>query len=247
MPNPVISFLRFFSNALIDFVFPPRCFGCDQEIDQGLVCPKCFTQVTTNALGVCPVCGLPQDDYQECKHLLLVSGVKPHTLFRIRALGKYLPPYKGLVRNFKYRSKTKIGKTLGLGLANVINSDPILSRARYLVPIPLHPARLRERGYNQSLLLAQETAFNSGITLFDCLKRVKYTKSQTKLEYVARLKNIRGAYQIKPDMDKPLRDTRIILIDDVITTGATLSEAAKVLKDNGAREIYAAVVITAQV
>jgi ComF family protein len=168
-------------------------------------------------------------------------------LSRIRALGKYQPPYKGLVHHFKYQAKTKISKVLGLGLANLINSDPILSRARYLVPIPLHPARFRERGYNQSLLLAREAGFSSGISVLDCLKRVKYTKSQAQLDYEQRLKNIRNAYQLKLNMDKSLQDARIILIDDVVTTGTTLSEAAKTLKENGAAEIYAAVVTTAQV
>lgn len=247
MFNTITRYLKTLSSALLDFIFPCRCFGCDKEIDTGFTCEKCFSQITTTALGVCPICGLPQDYKEECKHLLIHSGVRLHTLTRIRALGKYMPPYKGLVHNFKYQHKTKISKILGLGLANLVSSDPILSRARYIVPIPLHPARLRERGFNQSLLLAQEASFCSGIAMLDCLKRIKYAKSQTQLDYEERVKNIRDAYQVKSDIVKTLKDTRIILIDDVITTGATLSETAKVLKENGVSEVYGAVVTSAQV
>jgi ComF family protein len=237
----------FFIRSILDFIFPPRCFGCDKEIDKGFVCDKCFTQVTTNALGTCPVCGLPKSDNEECEHRLFLSGVRPHTLSRIRALGKYQPPYKGLVHNFKYQNKKKISKVLGLGLANLVNSDPVLSRADYIIPIPLHPARMRERGFNQSLLLAQEAAFGSGITLLDCLKRRKNTKSQTRFDYALRMKNIRDAYQMKADLSTFVKDRRVILVDDVITTGATLTEAAKVLKENGAADVYGIVVTTARV
>ncbi|MBS4015837.1 MAG: ComF family protein [Candidatus Latescibacteria bacterium] len=247
MLNSVGAYLKFFSSAILDFVFPPRCFGCDKEIDKGLICDKCLTQVTTGALGTCPVCGLPKSDNEECIHQLFLSGVRPHTLARIRALGKYAPPYFGLIHNFKYQQKKKIGKILGLALANLVNSDPVLSRARYIIPIPLHPARLRERGYNQSLILAQEASFCSGITLLDCLKRIKYTKSQTQLDYQHRMKNIRDAYKLKSEYTGLIKDSRVILIDDVITTGATLSEAAKTLKENGAGDIYGAVVTAAQV
>ena len=233
--------------SLIDFIFPPRCFGCDKDIDSGMVCSKCFTQVTTVALGVCPICGLPTSFKEECTHPLLLSGLRPNILSRIRALGKYITPYKGLVHNFKYQNKKKLARVLGLGLANVISSDPILSRADYIVPIPLHSARLRERGYNQALLLAQEAAFSSGVTLKDCLVRKKYTRSQTELDYMSRTKNISGAYKIKTNLDFSLKDRKVILIDDVITTGATLSEAAKILIENGISEVYGAVVTTARI
>lgn len=239
--------LKHLSVAFLDFIFPPRCYGCDKDLEQGIICEKCFIQVTTNALGVCPICGMPKDWEERCEHLIFKSGVKTNTLTRIRALGKYVPPYKGLVHNFKYQNKRKIAQVLGLGLANVISSDPVLSRADFIVPIPLHPARLRERGYNQSLLLARETAFNSGITLLDCLQRKKNTKSQTKLDYILRTENIKDAYQLKENLAVSLEDKRVILIDDVITTGATLSEAGKVLLQNGVKEVYGLVVTTARI
>ena len=246
MFNIISSSIKTLSCAILDFVFPPRCFGCDKDIDKGLVCDKCFAQITTNALGTCPICGLPKSSEDECNHLILLTGLNPRSLSRVRALGKYKPPYKGLVHNFKYQHKTKISKILGLGLANLINSDPILSRARYIVPIPLHPARLRERGFNQSLLLAQEASFGSGISLLDCLARKKNTKSQTQFDYKLRMENIRDAYQMKSGFNALLKEQRVILVDDVITTGATLTEAAKVLKENGVSDVYGIVVTAAQ-
>jgi ComF family protein len=186
--------------------------------------------------GTCPICGLPKNYDKDCNHPLILSDVKPAALSRIRALGKYVTPYKGLVHNLKYQNKRKLARVLGLGLANVINSDPILSRADYIIPIPLHSTRLRERGFNQALLLAKEASFSSGITLADCLTRKKNTRSQTQFNYRARMKNISGAYQFKPSLDFSIKDRRAILVDDVITTGATLAEAANVLVQNGARE-----------
>jgi ComF family protein len=242
----IVRNLKIIVNALLDFLFPPRCFGCDKDIDAGMVCNKCFTQITTSALAVCPICGMPKS-YDDCRHPLFHSGTKINRLTRIRALGKYVTPFKGLIHNFKYQSKTKLSQVLGLGLANLINSDPILSRADYIVPIPLHPARLRERGFNQSLLLAQESAFCSGVQLKDCLLRKKNTRSQTKFDYKSRQENINDAFQLKPNLAFPLKDKRVILVDDVITTGATLSEAADTLIKNGVKEVYSVVVTTAQV
>jgi ComF family protein len=247
MSSILVSDIRLVFHSLLDFIYPPRCFGCDKDIDQGLVCNNCFTKLTTTALGVCPVCGLPKADNEECLHPLITGGITSITLTRIRALGTYTTPYKGLVRNFKYNRKTKLAKILGMGLNNLITSDPILSRADYLAPIPLHPARLRERGFNQSLLLAEQTSANSGFKLFDCLHRIENTKSQTQFNYKSRISNIRGAFEIKPNFRPMLKNKRVILVDDVITTGATLTEAAKVLIINGASEVYGIVVATAKV
>jgi ComF family protein len=233
--------------SILDFIFPPRCFGCDKDIDSGIICDKCFSHVTTSALGVCSICGLPRSHDEKCTHPIMHAGIRINTLTRIRALGNYTTPYKGLVHNFKYQNKKKIAKVLGLGLSNLINSDPILSRADYVVPIPLHPARLRERGYNQSLLLAQEASFSSGITLHDCLIRKKNTPSQTQFDYKARAENISGAYQFRNNLGFTIKDKRFVLVDDVITTGATLTEAAKTLIENGASEVYGVVVTTARV
>ncbi len=247
MSSILVSDVRLVFHSLLDFIYPPRCFGCDKDIDQGLVCSNCFTKLTTTALGVCPICGLPKDNNNECLHPLLQSGNVPNVLARIRALGTYTTPYKGLIHNFKYNSKTKLAKILAMGLSNLITSDPILSRADYLAPIPLHPARLRERGFNQSLLLAEQTSANSGFKLLDCLRRIENTKSQTQFNYKTRITNIRGAFEIKLKYQPAIKNKRVILIDDVITTGATLSEAAKTLITNGAVEVYGAVVATAKV
>ncbi|MCX8014814.1 MAG: ComF family protein [candidate division WOR-3 bacterium] len=232
-------------NALLDFIFPPVCFGCDKDIESGFICDKCYTKVTTTALGVCPICGMPKDYDDKCRHILFHNREKINKLTRIRALGKYLPPYLGLIHNFKYYHKKKVAKVLGLGLTNLINSDPILSRADYLTPIPLHPARLRERGFNQSLLLAHETALGSGIKLNDCLRRKRNTKSQTSYDHQKRISNVANAFALKPKLELPIKDRKVILIDDVITTGATLVEAADTLIKNGASEVYAVTVATA--
>ncbi|MEO0074568.1 MAG: ComF family protein [candidate division WOR-3 bacterium] len=237
--------IQFLINSIQDFIFPPQCLGCNKDIDEGFICKKCYTIVTTSALINCPICGLPYDHTEKCSHPTLKYN-KSSPLKRIRVLGKYKMPYQNLIHHFKYQQKTEVGKLFGFALARLIISDPILSRARYLVPIPLHPARLRERGFNQSLLLSQEISLNTNLVVLDCLKRVKNTKSQTELNFALRVKNVENAFAIKPGFLEITKQSLIILVDDVITTTATISEASRVLQLNNAQEISAVAVAMAK-
>lgn len=246
MIKNTLNVLRFLRQSLLDFIFPPKCLGCNQDLNEGFVCNKCYTIITASVLPCCSICGLPYDHSEKCSHPILKYNNQTSVLDRIRALGKYQIPYQGLIHHFKYQQKTKIGKLLGFALAKLIMSDPILSRARYLVPIPLHPARLRERGFNQSLLLAQEISINTNLGVLDCLKRVKNTKSQTDLNYLSRLKNIKNAFQIKNKFQEIIKNNYLIIVDDVITTTATVSEAASILKSCQAHEVSAVAVALAQ-
>jgi ComF family protein len=234
------SSVRFLLKSLADFVYPPICYGCDAEMDEGLVCEGCRLALFTHELAVCPKCGRPcassARDCGQCDTLLNLS--------RVRALGMYAPPFDKLVHAFKYSGKTKVGELLGLALAALVQQDEVLSAADAVCPVPLHPARLRERGFNQSLLLAAAISMSTRIPLVECLTRTRYTPTQTtKASPEKRLKNVRGAFQVRPGAG--IVGKTVLLVDDVMTTGATLDQAAQELLRGRAASVLGAVVAAA--
>jgi competence protein ComFC len=234
------SSVRFLLKSLADFVYPPICYGCDTEVEDGLVCEGCRLALFTHELAVCPKCGRP------CTRTAETCGQcrTPFSLSRVRALGLYVPPFDNLVQAFKYSGKTKVGELLGRALATLVQQDEVLSAADAVCPVPLHPARLRERGFNQSLLLAAAISMSTRIPLTESLVRTRYTPTQTtKASPEKRLKNVRGAFQARPGAG--IVGKTVLLVDDVMTTGATLDQAAQALLKGGAASVMGAVVAAA--
>jgi len=107
-----------------------------------------------------------------------------------------------------------------------------------IVPVPLHPARRRERGFNQAELLARSLSRLTGLPVMLVLERVRYTTTQTAFDRTERMENLRNAFRLRPARN--VRGSRVLLVDDVLTTGSTLSECARVLKESGASSVHAA-------
>ncbi|MCX6843905.1 MAG: ComF family protein [candidate division WOR-3 bacterium] len=234
------SSARFLLRSLADFVFPPICYGCDSEIETGLVCEACRLDLFTHELAVCSKCGRP------CTPATNYCGqcAIPFSLSRVRGLGFYAPPFDKLVQAFKYSGKTKVGELLGQALAALVRQDEVLSAADAVCPVPLHPARLRERGFNQSLLLAAAISMDSGIPLADCLIRHRNTSTQTmKTSPEARRKNLERAFRVRPEPG--IAGKTVLLVDDVMTTGATLDQAARELLKGGAASVLGVVIAAA--
>ena len=234
------SSVRFLLKSLADFVYPPICYGCDTEVEEGLVCEGCRLALFTHELAVCPKCGRP------CTRTAETCGQcrTPFSLSRVRALGLYVPPFDKLVQAFKYSGKTKVGELLGRALTELVQQDEVLSAADVVCPVPLHSSRLRERGFNQSLLLAAAISMSNHIPLVECLTRIRNTPTQTrKTKLEDRLKNLERAFRIRPDAN--LAGKRVLLVDDVMTTGATLDQAAQELLKGGAARVLGAVVAAA--
>lgn len=231
--------LGFFLRSLGDFLYPPACLGCDNEIDRGLVCSVCTTRLYTNRLGVCTTCGRPVRYGARCGQCQMAFSPT-----KARALGPYAPPYSNLVQALKYDSKTALARILGNALAGLVETDPELAGADCICAIPLHRARRRERGYNQAALLAAEVASGTGLELIEPLVRVKNTQTQTGLtDAGARASNVRGAFRLKPEMR--LGGKSVILVDDVMTSGATLDAAGRQLLAAGADAVFGLVVAAA--
>jgi ComF family protein len=217
--------VRFLFISLRDFIFPPVCFGCGaREAPDALVCQDCL-----NALY---------------RYSLPTHGGSKSVVTHLRSLGNYVPPFSSLVHELKYRNRTRLAPLLGDALTSLLMTDSVLKQADLLAPIPLHPARLRERGYNQSELLARRVAQLTGIPVTSVLRRVKNTKTQARImDAKKRRDNLKGAFAVTDT--EALKDKQVLLIDDVTTTGATLDVAARAVLDAGARRVCALVVAQA--
>lgn len=221
---------------LVDFIFPPYCAVCEVPLqpDERVVCENCFQYIRFITPPFCQRCGRPLKravaGCRKCKDHKL-------NLARIRALGLYDDTLLSIIHLLKYEQKPSLAKRLGRMMSVVVLADHVLSRAELVIPVPLHPVRYRERGYNQSELLAGALADSIGLSLVtNVLVRKKNTKSQTNLSPEERFDNVAGAFGVKePNI---LKDKRVLLVDDVMTTGSTLYACAEALLSGGANEVY---------
>lgn len=162
---------------------------------------------------------------------------RPWSLERARVLGPYRPPFATVVHALKYEHKTILARPVGEALAALVESDPAMISADSVCPIPLHPARQRERGYNQAQLLARWVAEETGKELCELLVRRRNTPTQTRTASPAlRRSSVRGAFALRPGVTVSGRS--VIIVDDVITTGATLDEAGRCLLKGGATRLF---------
>jgi ComF family protein len=231
---------------LIDIIYPPRCPICQVYLFEEIVeadqvdfvfCRNCFDDFSEITSPLCAICGKPFASWVEGDHPCEDCIRKwPHYA---KVVAPYL--YKGslmkAIHQFKYAGKSHLAKTLGPLLASSARKWLTELEDALVMPVPLHPKRLRERSFNQSLLLARYVARRLGFELdFLSLRRVRYTQPQTGLKKDQRRKNVRKAFDLKePDV---VKDRDIILVDDVTTTGNTLNECARVLKKSGAKNVF---------
>jgi competence protein ComFC len=150
----------------------------------------------------------------------------------------FVPPSDKIIHHFKYRRKTRLAHLLGRAMAGIITADHILSQSDFLAPVPLFWWKKIRRGYNQANILSRIASTETGIRLEYLLKRIKNTKTQTRLSAEERRKNVSQAFALNSD---DIRGKKVLLIDDVLTTGATLRECAYVLKEHGASAVYSCV------
>ena len=169
---------------------------------------------------------------------------RPGSIDAGRAVGAYEDALREIVHAFKYEGRRTIGHRLGLLLRSV--ASELLDDAHCAVPVPLHPWRRMQRGFNQASDLSRAL----GVPVVHALWRTRATAAQTGLTAPARRRNVRGAFRISPLLSRRarqahVRDRTIVLVDDVWTTGATLNECARVLKEAGAKEVRALTVARA--
>lgn len=227
-----------FLNKILDFFLPPRCKICGKVIsDNNGLCPECFQQISFISTPYCAKCGRPFFEAPHNHNLLCgCCAQEKKSLFRMnRAAVCYDDASKNLLLGLKFFDKTDnvplLAKWLKLGGQDIFNAGVDL-----IIPTPLHYLRLVKRHYNQSALLAHELSKLTGIEVnYSALIRSRYTKPQVSFSGKARIKNVKNAFYVKHPQD--VCDKRILLIDDVMTTGSTLKECALVLKKAGAKSV----------
>lgn len=224
----------FFENFL-QLLFPERCLHCRSLLPPASVrplCQKCDSSAWPVGV-VCPHCGTPgHGNAPQCG--CLQSGFPLQGFF---ALSFYEGRWRTLLHDLKYRGRRSLARPLGRWLARELQRQGCFL-PQMIVPVPLHHSRERERGFNQSALLARQMAKELNIPYSSLLIRSRKTESQTKISRRERLLNVRGAFSCPFEIEA---GTKILLIDDIFSTGATMSEAANCLKRRGAL-IYGAVV-----
>lgn len=224
--------------GLLDAVLPPRCLACGAIVEsQGRLCAGCWRSLTFLAPPQCRLCGYPLPHALPEAPLCGACAVEPPAFDRARAALRYDEGARGLILAFKHADRTDSAPAFGRWLARA--GAELLAGADLIAPVPLHRWRLLKRGYNQAAILARALARESGVPLVpDLLQRRRATRSQQGLSGQARLANVTAAaFRPHPWHKARLGGRRVVLVDDVMTTGATVGACAQVLRRAGAAEV----------
>ena len=219
---------------LIDLIYPPRCPVCGQPAAFGLkICPECRRQLPLIESKRCRKCGKPVEDFE-----VLCPDCAKEDHFYDRGLGIYIydETMKRAISELKYKGRREYGEVFGDLLYENARSELMDWKPDCLIPIPLHRARVRERGYNQAQIIAEALSEKCGIpTRADILIRTMETGRMKELSAKDRMNNMTSAFEAVGDR-KGIRS--VVLIDDIYTTGATIDAASVVLRRAGIDEIY---------
>jgi ComF family protein len=227
--------------GLFDLFFPPACplCGCLLERDGSpLFCSACLAGMNPVLSPRCPRCLLPYPGADGSDHLCQTCLLYPPPFAAVTSVALYDDQLAQAVQRFKYRGAFSLDRPLGCLLAAALEAEPADGRPDLLVPVPLHVSRLRRRGYNQSLLLARVLGSRWRVPVpARLLVRTRATIPQQGLKAVERRRNLKGAFQVRKSLD----GETVLLVDDVMTTGATARECSQMLLEAGAGRVEVAV------
>ncbi len=216
-----------------DVVFPPRCAACGliSEDTHPFWCRSCLQQVTFLASPLCPLCGLPYAPSTDMPDHLCGECLQGHYRFdAARSVALYEGPVRRGILQLKFGARLHWAPALGRLLAQHTPTRTLLDQCDLILPVPMHLRRVQRRGFNQAALLARFAARNCSRPMkVNLLCRTRFTRPQTRLSREDRLRNVRGAFRVSDE--KAVCGKKVVLVDDVFTTGTTLSECADALKD----------------
>ena len=227
-------------DGLCDLVYPPYCLLCRKQNPphslKEILCPQCQNSIQFNRPPFCLKCSRHLDDHDLSPRCANCSQTELHFDFAWGAC-LYKDPLRDFIHQFKYHEKTLFRNLFTRLMTTFIHSYHLdIQQFDAILPIPLSSTRHRERGFNQSQLLAQGISEQFSIPMsLDHLQKVRHTKHQTQLSQKERWTNVNGAFRIKHSRE--FLDKNILLVDDLLTTGATASEAALILKKAGANRV----------
>jgi competence protein ComFC len=240
---------------ILSFLFPKRCVLCKKI--GSFLCPNCFSKLSFNAKSICLSCNKPSFNgltHPSCKKkftidgcfsALTYNGVSRKLIYNFKykpfltGLKEVLSDlfYESLIQNEEFMQQiAPLRQPLRQGLEVQEGYEGQANGGWFMVPVPLSSAKLRKRGYNQAEILAKELEKNFSIPTLNLLKRIRDTKTQVGLKEEERRTNIKGVFAVKARSSN-IEIRNILLVDDVVTTGSTLMEAARVLKKAGAKRV----------
>ncbi len=235
---PAMRLLR----RILDYCFPSSCFHCGSPSGESpvpLFCSTCWGDLAPIPPPICPRCGRPFESSETLavspEHACWNCRKEPPDVDQAIAAGIFEGPLRQAIHVYKYRPMMALGGPLAKWMVACVRKVEHLD---VVMPVPLHASRLRKRGFNQALLLARGASREYSIPLvYDNLIRVRPTRPQVELSGKERAANVTGAFGLRRGGD--VEGKRVLLIDDVLTTGATMNECSRTLRDAGAEAVVA--------
>ena len=225
-------FFQRVKNILLDLFFPKFCIGCNTE--GTWLCQNCKGEILPVQMQVCPKCNKMSQSGKYCLRCGKDSALKGIVVSLYFEEGAT----KELIHNFKYNSIKELTPFLGEKMVQVLRDNP--TKIDIITFVPVHVMRMASRGYNQAELLAEYVSQKIEIKIEKLLTKTRNTKRQVGLKRQQRKNNLSGAFKANQNVD--ISNKKILIIDDVTTTGQTLEECAKVLKNAGAKEVWGLVI-----
>lgn len=240
MADPMAEIKRFAHTVLnwpARILFPPICAGCRRHVfEPGVLCGACWSKLKFLERPWCPVMGTPFLHEMGDGFLSAEAIADPPPFERARASVIYGGVAREMVQGLKYHDRTDLAPWMARWMMRT--GSELVADADLIVPVPLHWRRFVRRKFNQSAELGRTISRQSGVPLVpDALKRVKLTRQQVGLERKEREDNVRSAFRVPPEAEIAIAGRRVLLIDDVYTTGATVGAATKALRKSGAAAV----------
>lgn len=218
--------------AILDLVLPRVCVSCDAPMGDGIVCDLCWSRLRLLTAPRCDRCGHPTRG-----EICTFCGVLPPFVRAARSVCWVPDPAaSAALRALKYDGWPAVAAPMAERMARLSWPADVVAERSAVVPVPLARARLRERGYNQAALLARHLAARWDVPCWEnAVERARETPTQTRLTPSERSTNVHHAFRVDAPMQERLAGAHVIVVDDVLTTGATLNAVAGMLFDAGAR------------
>ncbi|HEY7986834.1 MAG TPA: ComF family protein [Methylophilaceae bacterium] len=225
--------MQFFDNCLkiIQTLLPQRCLLCDEGSGNKPLCNACLHDLPALSKASCPVCALPTFNAEICGSCLQHPPAFDATI----AAFNFVFPMDALLRALKYRGELSVAEIAANGLMSSLEHHDLPD---LLIPMPLHPQRLQERGFNQAMEISRRIVRHTSCQLStNSVIRLRHGEPQASLPLNKRAKNVKGVFAVNDTANINLRGKRIAVVDDIMTSGASLNELAKTLKKAGATRV----------